>query len=138
MAYDKTFKHGKTVVTIHGEYEVPFTKGNMLKGHISIQIVPAAARFSHNSAGSDERPDSKMAKRAQDRSKPITILNPSDILTPDELVAKVRRTWVYQKMRRRSQNPLPAIKLGRFRRFSWPSVCEWLHAQSSGPTGENL
>ncbi len=55
----------------------------------------AAARFSHNSAGSDERPDSKIAKRTQDRSEPITILNPSDILTPDELAArlKVRRTW---------------------------------------------
>jgi excisionase family DNA binding protein len=96
--------------------------------------VPEAVEFLHNSGGLDESPESKMAKRAQDRSEPITILNPSDILTPEELAArlKVRRTWVYEKMRRRSRNPLPAIKLGRFLRFNWPSVCEWLHAQSVG------
>lgn len=75
-----------------------------------------------------------MATRVQDRSEPITILNPSDILTPDELAArlKVRRSWVYEKMRPRSRNPLPAIKLGRYLRFNWPSVCEWLQAQSVG------
>lgn len=75
-----------------------------------------------------------MTKRAPDRSGPTAILNPSDILTPDELAArlKVRRTWVYEKMRHRSHSPLPAMKLGRYLRFNWPSVCEWLQTQSVG------
>jgi excisionase family DNA binding protein len=71
-------------------------------------------------------------RERRDKSEPITILNPSDILTPDELAArlKVRRTWVYDQMRHRSRNSLPAIKLGRYLRFNWPSVCEWMQAQS--------
>jgi predicted DNA-binding transcriptional regulator AlpA len=73
-----------------------------------------------------------MPERTQDRTETRTIFNPSDILTPDELAArlKVRRTWIYEKMRQRSDNPLPGIKLGRYWRFHWPSVCESLQAQS--------
>jgi excisionase family DNA binding protein len=68
----------------------------------------------------------------QDGSGRSTILDPSDILTPDELAArlKVRRTWIYEKMRSRTSNRLPGIRLGKYWRFHWPSVCEWLQAQS--------
>lgn len=73
-----------------------------------------------------------MQERAKDKTEIKAIFNPSDILTPDELAArlKVRRTWIYEKMRKRSGSPLPGIKLGKYWRFHWPSICEWLQAQS--------
>jgi predicted DNA-binding transcriptional regulator AlpA len=69
------------------------------------------------------------------RTEITTVFNPSDILTPDELAArlKVKRTWIYKRMRQRnSGNPLPGLKLGKYWRFHWPSVCEWLQKQSAG------
>ena len=60
------------------------------------------------------------------------MIDPSDILTPAELAArlKVGKSWIYEMTRRRAQtrkaDPLPAIRLGKYRRFYWPEVCEWL------------
>jgi hypothetical protein len=58
-------------------------------------------------------------KTAESRTEKPLILDPSDILTPDELAArpKVRRTWTYEKMRSRSRDPLPRIGLDKYRRF---------------------
>ena len=58
-------------------------------------------------------------------------LNPQDILTPDELAErlKVGVGWVYEKSRSRGRNgskPLPCLRMGRYLRFCWPDVCEWL------------
>jgi predicted DNA-binding transcriptional regulator AlpA len=60
-----------------------------------------------------------------------SVLSPADILTPQELAArlKVKPGWIYEKMRPRQPNPLPVIKMGRFLRFSWPAVAAWLAAQ---------
>jgi hypothetical protein len=64
-------------------------------------------------------------------SAPIapTPIAPADILTVNELAArlKVQPTWVYENQRR--DNPMPALHCGRYLRFSWPVVCEWLAAQ---------
>lgn len=56
------------------------------------------------------------------------MLNPNDILTPDELAArlKVPKTWVYEKSRTRCQNPLPCFRIGRYIRFDWTAVAGWL------------
>lgn len=58
---------------------------------------------------------------------------PSDLITPDELCArlKVRRGWVYEQMRLRKslKAPLPVIKMGRYLRFSWIAVSAWLASQ---------
>jgi excisionase family DNA binding protein len=56
------------------------------------------------------------------------MLNPNDILTPDELAArlKVPKTWVYEKSRARCQNPLPCFRIGRYIRFDWTAVVGWL------------
>lgn len=53
---------------------------------------------------------------------------PSDILTPAELAArlKVKPGWIYEQMRPRVKNPLPVLRVGRFLRFSWAAVSEWL------------
>jgi excisionase family DNA binding protein len=56
------------------------------------------------------------------------VIAPADILTPDELAArlKVRKTWVYEKLRPGRKNPLPVFRIGKYLRFSWPAVSAWL------------
>lgn len=61
-----------------------------------------------------------------------TRLDPSDILTPEELAErlKVSRSWVFEQTRNRAKVrnalPMPCIRLGKYIRFSWCSVCEWM------------
>lgn len=60
-------------------------------------------------------------------------IDPADLLTPSELAErlKVGIDWVYEKSRRRSRfggPPLPCLRCGRYLRFNWPAVCEWLQA----------
>jgi predicted DNA-binding transcriptional regulator AlpA len=58
-------------------------------------------------------------------------IDPSQILTLAELAQrlKVSERWVYEKCRRRCQNPLPCIRIGRYLRFDWVSVSAWLRQQ---------
>jgi hypothetical protein len=58
-------------------------------------------------------------------------LRPENILTPEELAArlKVRKTWVYEQTRSRNQNPLPRLNMGRYLRFDWAKVVEWLNQE---------
>jgi hypothetical protein len=40
-------------------------------------------------------------------------------------------SWVYEKSRCRGQHnrtPLPVLRCGRYLRFYWPDVCEWLRS----------
>jgi hypothetical protein len=59
-------------------------------------------------------------------------LEPSDLLTPEELAdrLKVSPSWVFEQTRARSKvrnkNPLPCIRLGKYLRFSWLAVCAWM------------
>ena len=59
-------------------------------------------------------------------------LKPADILTPEELAGrlKVSRSWVFEQTRQRAKvrnkKPLPCIRLGKYLRFSWTAVSEWL------------
>jgi predicted DNA-binding transcriptional regulator AlpA len=56
------------------------------------------------------------------------VIDPSQILTLEEVAArlKVSPRWCYEKSRRRCLNPIPAIRIGRFLRFNWLDVSEWL------------
>lgn len=58
------------------------------------------------------------------------MLQPTDILTPQELAArlKVKKSWVYEQMRSR-RNEFPVIRLGRYLRFNWPDVSDWLESK---------
>ena len=63
-------------------------------------------------------------------------LTPSDILTPDQLAERlqVSTNWVYEKSRARGSHggkPLPVLRCGRYLRFYWPDVSEWLRAEDS-------
>ena len=65
-------------------------------------------------------------------------LEPSDILTPAQLAARlqVRVSWIYEKSRlrgQRSANPLPCLRIGRYLRFSWVDVCGWIRNQKPSP-----
>src|ERR1022692_2348873 len=59
-------------------------------------------------------------------------LKAEDILTPEEVAArlKVPPSWVYEKTRARCRNPMPCLRLGRYIRFSWPSIIQWLSTES--------
>jgi hypothetical protein len=56
------------------------------------------------------------------------MVKPEDILTPEELASrlKVRKSWVYEQTRCRNPNPLPRLNMGRYLRFDWVKVVEWL------------
>jgi len=63
-------------------------------------------------------------------------LEPSDILTPEQLAERLQvgLSWVYEKSRARGghgSKPLPVLRCGRYLRFSWPDVVAWL--RSDGP-----
>jgi hypothetical protein len=61
-------------------------------------------------------------------------MEPGDILTPEQLAERLQVgvNWVYEKSRARGNNgdkPLPVLRCGRYLRFSWPDVCEWLRSK---------
>ncbi len=65
---------------------------------------------------------------------PMARIEPGDILTPTELAERLRvpLSFVYEKSRTRGNqggNPLPVLRCGRYLRFSWPDVCEWLRSE---------
>ena len=67
-------------------------------------------------------------------------LDPSELLTPAQLAARlqVHKTWVYEQTRSRAlvrnSDPLPFIRMGKYRRFYWPEVSAWLSRQK--PNGQ--
>lgn len=56
------------------------------------------------------------------------VFDPADLLTPEQLAERlhVSLSWVREKVRPRSPNPLPVFNLGKCLRFFWPDVCEWI------------
>lgn len=65
------------------------------------------------------------------RMSAINLLEPKDILTPQELSKrlKVPLSWIYEKSRGRGQfsdAPFPVLHCGKYLRFEWPAVVEWL------------
>src|SRR5712664_3691734 len=61
-------------------------------------------------------------------SSPSVGLNPDDLLSIEQVAARLRTdvAWVREKVRRRCPNPIPVFNLGRHLLFSWPAVCEWI------------
>jgi len=71
----------------------------------------------------------------QQQATTSPVLLPADIITLRELAQrlKVKPTWVYEKLRQRIDDPLPAFKCGRYLRFVWPQVSAWLLRQVVRP-----
>ncbi len=61
-----------------------------------------------------------------------------EILTPAQLAERlhVKPTWVYEQTRKRTDvrnaDSFPYFKMGRFLRFDWDDVLEWLECQKRG------
>ena len=59
-------------------------------------------------------------------------LSPSDLLTPEQLADRLQvpKSWVFEQTRNRAKvrnpHPLPCIRMGKYIRFSWVAVSEWL------------
>jgi hypothetical protein len=70
---------------------------------------------------------------------PAYLENPSDLLNPEELAArlKVKKSWVLEQTRTRANvrnpNPFPFKCLGKYPRFSWREVCQWLESCPKKP-----
>jgi hypothetical protein len=64
-------------------------------------------------------------------------MRPEDILTPEQLAERlqVSKSWIFEQTRQRAKirnkSPLPCIRLGKYLRFSWPQVCQWM-AENNG------
>ena len=67
------------------------------------------------------------------------MIDPQDILTPDELAQRLKtsRSWVREMTRSRQRNPIPHYKVGRYLRFNWTDVCEWLERSKEGTASGN-
>jgi len=70
----------------------------------------------------------------------VDYMKAEDILTPEQLAERLQvgASWVYEKSRRRYRgsqecNPLPVLRCGRYLRFYWPDVCEWLRNGTKQP-----
>jgi hypothetical protein len=50
------------------------------------------------------------------------------LISADELCArlKVPKSWIYNKMRHPGKYPIPYIRMGKYLRFDWTKVAEWL------------
>ena len=59
---------------------------------------------------------------------PRSRVSPEDILTPEELAQRLKLpvSWVREKTRSRCPDPMPCFRIGRYVRFDWRRVAEWL------------
>jgi len=57
-----------------------------------------------------------------------------NILTPEELAArlKVPKSWIFEKTRSRCLDPIPHYRIGRYVRFNWTRIVEWLATTEEG------
>lgn len=57
-----------------------------------------------------------------------------DFLTVDELAEKwkVQKSWIYARTMETGPNSIPRIKIGKYLRFEWNRVQEWLRQQNEG------
>lgn len=64
-------------------------------------------------------------------------LDSAQILTPTDLAAKLQvpASWVREKTRNRARirdaDPLPVLRVGKYRRYYWPDVAAWLLRQGN-------
>jgi len=76
-------------------------------------------------------------------ASPITALNhPSiEIIDSKELALRLRvpESWVRDRVRARSDDPLPYVKIGRYVRFEWgsPDLVEWWARHRVSKQGKN-
>lgn len=57
-----------------------------------------------------------------------------NLITPEELAQKLRipLSRVYQETRKRGDDAIPVIRIGKYCRFSLPEVMNWLQRRQTG------
>jgi hypothetical protein len=84
-----------------------------------------------------------MIQTSSDNASPTTALNdPSiEIIDSKELATRLRvpESWVRDRVRVRSDDPLPHVKIGRYVRFEWgsPDLVEWWARHRVSKQGRN-
>ena len=84
-----------------------------------------------------------MIQTSSDIASPTTALNdPSiEIIDSKELATRLRvpESWVRDRVRVRSDDPLPHVKIGRYVRFEWgsPDLVEWWARHRVSKQGRN-
>lgn len=75
----------------------------------------------------------RTVREDQRRLKAAVEIAVEDIITPSELAArlKVPESWVFSKSRARCRNKIPCLRIGRYIRFDWAAVIQWLREQAS-------
>lgn len=58
------------------------------------------------------------------QENPVTL---QEILTPDEAAAllRVQPSFIYERVRRRSKNPIPCHRIGKYLRFRRSEIEAW-------------
>ena len=56
-----------------------------------------------------------------------------NLLTVEELADrwKVKKSWVYGQTRQTGRNAIPRIRVGKYLRFNYQAVCDWLEKQNT-------
>ena len=64
---------------------------------------------------------------------PVPRTNPEPILTPEEVAVRLRLkpSTIYEMTRRRNRRPIPSRRAGKFLRFYWSEVEQWLRGAES-------
>ena len=84
-----------------------------------------------------------MIQTSSDIASPTTALNdPSiEIIDSKQLATRLRvpESWVRDRVRVRSDDPLPHVKIGRYVRFEWgsPDLVEWWARHRVSKQGRN-
>jgi len=55
------------------------------------------------------------------------------LLSVEELAGKlnVHKSWVYSRTRQTGPNTIPRVRLGKYVRFEWEKVQEWIERQNA-------
>lgn len=61
-------------------------------------------------------------------------MNEEILLTVESLAYRlsVPRSWIYSRTSRQSANPIPCLRLGKYLRFKWGEVEQWLRETKGG------
>jgi excisionase family DNA binding protein len=75
-----------------------------------------------------------MTRRIQQTADTGARATPLEILTPEEVAARLRidPTTVYELTRQRCRHPLPVHKIGKVLRFDWAEVQAWFADREKG------
>ena len=57
----------------------------------------------------------------------------NSLLSVEELAGKlnVHKSWVYSRTRQTGPNTIPRVRLGKYVRFEWEKVQEWIERQNA-------